>query len=218
MFTRVLTLMALMLMVLAGPMKADDKNKRDRDAAASLALEIALKKTAPTAVAESPGATGVKIIVGYCVGERCFIIKELSPDATDKEQQAAFDAAVLKAKKATNSDADDPLDAWSITADVDPETGGMFIGTGSSPQGFTRLCDENGCTLVPLQAMKAERPPNCTCGETCPCVAMLPPMSAGNPMTMFASSSYATIADRPRLFRGGFRPVRAVGRLLFWRR
>lgn len=211
--------MALMLMiVLSGPTRAgDEKPKRDRDAAASLALELELAKQHK--VKGKPDEDGAKIIVGYCIGDRCFIIKELSPDATNKEVQAAFDATAEKAKKATKTDTDDLLDEWSITADVDPETGGTFIGTGSAPQGFTRLCDENGCTLVPLQAMKAERPPNCTCGETCPCVAMLPPVvAAGNPMTMFASSSYTTIADRPRLFRGGFRPVRAVGRLLFWRR
>lgn len=213
MFSRVLIL--ALVLATAHAVFADDKAKRDRDAAAALDLQLSLANK-PAPVAAPSSTDGVKIMVGYCVGDKCYVVQSLSPDATDKEIHAAFNAAAEKAKAATKADAE-PLDAWSITADVDPETGGMFIGAdGDTPPAKQWVCGPDGCVLTALPPVKVARPANCTCGETCPCVAAMPSVSAGSPMTMFSSVSYRTIADRPRLFHGQFRF--AFGRVLFWRR
>lgn len=221
---RIRTGLLSLLMVLTGVAATfadDDKAKRDRDAAAALDLQLALAKKAAVAAAEAKPDSDTRIVIGYCVGKHCEITGTLGIDAADTAVQAAFEAAVQKALKATKTDADtgDPLDEWSISAgDIDPETGGMFAlapNPDAVPPGWT--CGPDGCyRAVPQTNLKFERPANCTCGEACPCVAMLPAVSAGSPMTMFAASSFRTIADRPRLFHfDGDGPVRRIVRAPF---
>lgn len=195
---RIRTGLLSLLMVLTGVAATfadDDKAKRDRDAAAALDLQLALAKKAAVAAAEAKPDSDTRIVIGYCVGKHCEITDTLSVDAADTAVQAAFEAAVKKALKATKTDAD-TLDEWSINADmIDPETGGMFIGGGDpSPGGVCPSPEFDPVTLL------------------APVASAGVPVSFASPVT-FASYSFRTIADRPRLFRfDGDGPVRRVCR------